>query len=169
MKNYAVNENNVIATHYHQNVKLNPKQNTECSYFSLIINPIILICAIARFISCFEDWFSEAVLALRLDEMGLNEFLIGLYYWIYGVSCIISTFMVSYFTDKYEISGIIWKSMLLWGFTCFLIGPSEYLPNSIVLMGIGETLNGLLLAFFITTWLPVMIEEGERMHPHRKL
>ena len=51
--------------------------------------------------------------------------------------------------------------MLLWGFTCFLIGPSEYLPNSIVLMGIGECLNGLLFTFFMTTWLPVMIEEGE--------
>ena len=71
------------------------------------MNPIVLIWAIASFISCFEAWFSEAVLALRLDEMGLNEFLIGLYYWIYCVSCIISTFMVSYFTDKYEIRGII--------------------------------------------------------------
>ena len=77
--------------------------------------------------------------------------------------------MVSYFTDKYEIRGIIWKSMLLWGFTCFFVRPSEYLPNSTVLMGIGETLNGLLLVFFMTTWLPVMIEEGERIHPNRKL
>ena len=81
-RNYVVNENNDIATHYQQNVQLNSKQNTECSYFSLIFNPIIFTCAITRFISWFEAWFSEAVLALKLDEMGLNEFLIGLHYWI---------------------------------------------------------------------------------------
>ena len=185
------NESNVVSRTYEQTNPLNVDQNMisegfsheqttniftgksrnvlSVSYVKLLCNPLIMITAIAHFISWFEYCYLEPILALRLDKMELNETQIGLFFLIFGVSYTCSTLSLSYFTDRYEIKGIIWKSMLLWGFANLLVGPSKLLPNSIILMGLGQFLNGILEVFFMTTWLPVMIEEGEELYPHNKL
>ena len=77
-------------------------------YLKLLCNPIILITAITCFLSCFEYWYLEPIFALRLDEMGLNNFEIGIFFWIFGTSYTISTFAVSYFTDRFDIRGILY-------------------------------------------------------------
>ena len=139
------------------------------SYLNLLGNPLFLIISIAWFISWFEYWYFVPILALRLEEMGLDEPEIGFFFWIYGISYSISILSVSYFTERFEIKGIIWKSMLIWGIAHFLVGPSYFLPNELIIMGVGQLLNGALEVFFTTTWIPAMIEVGEKIYPHNRL
>ena len=57
----------------------------------------------------------------------------------------------------------------LCGFVNFMVGPSNSLPNSVVIMGFGQFLNSGLEVYFMTTCLPVMIKEGEKMYNNNKL
>ena len=166
-KNWSSDDGNVLSitkVNHHEEIQLQSVR-----YLKLFFNPIILFTSIASFISCFEYCYIEPILAIRPSEMGLTQWHIGAFFCIQGLSYTIATLFTSFFTDRFDIKGIIWKSMLLCGFVNFMVGPSNSLPNSVVIMGFGQFLNSGLEVYFMITCLPVMIKEGEKMYPNNKL
>ena len=50
-----------------------------------------------------------------------------------------------------------------------MVGPSPYLPNSVIIMAIGQFFNGAFANFFLITTLPVMINDAVEGFPHNKI
>lgn len=54
------------------------------------------------------------------------------------------------------------------GISHFLVGPSPYLPDSLILMIVGQVLHGFSVTFFLITCLPVMINDAVEGYPKQK-
>ena len=59
--------------------------------------------------------------------------------------------------------------MLLCGIVNFMVGPSPYLPNSVIIMAIGQFFNGMFANFFLITTLPVLIQDAVEGFPKNKI
>ena len=102
-------------------------------YLNLFLNPIIFLTSIVGFLAYFEYFYLEPILAVRLLEVDVAEWLIGIFFWIQGVSYTIASLCTSYISEMLGKKRTIWISMLLWGFIHFMIGPSNFLPNNVII------------------------------------
>ena len=109
-------------------------EQNSVSYLGLLYNIIIFLTLIVCFISYFENCYLEPILTLRLSDMGLSQSLIGAFFWIQGVSYTIASLFISYISKLLGSIKTIWISMFLWGWTHFMVGPSEFFPDSIIIM-----------------------------------
>ena len=124
--------------------------------------------AIAAFLSYFQYVYFEPILTVRLLEFEISEFMIGLFFSINAVSYMIVSLFISWFTNRYDNKAIISFGLLSTGLTHFLCGPIWFLPNNLIIMGIGQFLFGGFSIFFLITSLPVMITEATNHYPQQK-
>ena len=103
------------------------------SYLGLCYNPIIFLTSIVSFIAFFEDCYLEPIITLRLSDMGLSQLLIGAFFWIQGISYTIASLFSSYASDLLGMKRTLWISMFLWGLANFTVGPSKFLPDSVII------------------------------------
>ena len=108
-------------------------------------------------------------MSLRLDDFNLQSFWIGAFFAICPLMSTMSSLIYVYIWDKIDNMLLIFIAMFINGFSHFLIGPSPYLPNSLILMIIGQMIHGFTVTFFIVTWLPVMINEAAKSFPEHKI
>ena len=124
--------------------------------------------AIAAFLCYFQYTYFEPILSVRLLDFEISDFMIGLFFSLNGVSYMFVSLIISWFTDRYDNQMIISFGIFITGFFHFLIGPSRFLPDSLILMGIGQFLFGGFSILFLITCLPVMINEGITYYPNQK-
>ena len=108
-------------------------------------------------------------MSLRLEDFEMTSIQIGLFFCIYGVMYTFTSLSISFFTDAFDNKVLIVVWMFCCGLVNFFVGPSEFLPDSIVLMWVGQFLNGAFANFFLITWLPVMINVSVNMYPKQKM
>lgn len=137
------------------------------TYLKLFWNKNYTMSALAAFWAYFNYWYLEPVLALRLMEFDLSPTVIGLFFWIPALSYMVSCFWVSWFTSRFDPKLVIAAGMGLWGLSQFLVGPSEILPNSLVIMVAGQFIFAFLSIMFLIPSLPVMINEGNSQFPNQ--
>ena len=157
-----------------QNHNLIDKDETEnedeqVSYLKLLFLPVFFITSLIAFLSFFWYWYMEPVMSLRLDDFNLQSFWIGAFFAICPLMSTMSSLVYVYIWDKIDNMLLIFIAMFINGFSHFLIGPSPYLPNSLILMIIGQMIHGFTVTFFIVTWLPVMINEAVKSFPDHKI
>lgn len=149
------------------NVKL-PHKRKPVSYLEIFSGRIFIITSIAAFFSCFEYCYMEAILSLRLEDFNLTPIEIGLFFWIYGVMDAFVSLIITVFSDRFDNRMLIAVGMLLAGGANLLVGPSPFLPNSLILMCFGQFFKGMFANFYCITSMSVLIDDAWERFPKRK-
>ena len=149
-----------------KNNKNAPKEPVK--YYKVLLRPIFLTTSLATFLSYFWSCYMEPVMALRLDEFDLSPFWIGAFFSIASLMYTISSLMVACFAERIDNKLLIFLGMLFNGFSHIVVGPSPYLPDSLILMWVGQVVHGFTVTFFLITWLPVMINDAVIGYPRQK-
>ena len=76
--------------------------------------------------------------------------------------------IISWFTNRYDNKVLIALGMFLTGLSQFLVGPSHFLPDSLLLMAIGQFMFGGLSILFLSTSFPEMIKDSTKAFPKQK-
>ena len=153
----------------HQNADIAPKKKPKVGYIQLFSRRIFLLTSLSSFFAYFEYWYLEPILSIRLEDFNLTPIEIGLFFWSYAATYTAASLVVFWFTKRYNKKGFICIWMLIWSLTNFLVGPSPFLPDSIVIMIVGQLLNGIFSNFFLITSLPVMIQDAVEGFPKQKM
>ena len=75
---------------------------------------------------------------------------------------------ITIFSDRYDNRLLIAIGLLLAGGSNLLVGPSPFLPNSFILMCIGQLLKGTFANFYCITSMSVLIDDACERFPKRK-
>ena len=146
-----------------------PMITQRIKYLDIFKWRIFVLTAIVAFFSYFWYWFFEPILAIRLMEFGLSEFWIGMFYTIQAGGYIVGWISFTLIPDYFDKKVIITVSMFLTGTVTFLVGPSPLLPNSLLIMGIGNFFHGMFTSYFVIIPFPLMIETVSSRYPKQKL
>ena len=108
-------------------------------------------------------------MSLRLDDFNLQSFWIGAFFSICPLMSTMSSLVYLCIWNKIDNILLTFLAMFINGFSHFLIGPSVYLPDSLILMTIGQMIYGFTVTFFIVTCLPIMINDVVKSFPTQKI
>lgn len=136
--------------------------------WDLLCHRVFLCCSIAAFFGYFVLVYFEPILSIRLIDMGLTEFWIGVFFSINGIGNIFASFLLYYFSGKFDNKLIILSAMIIAGLSQFMVGPSIFFPDSIWIMAIGHFIMGMFTPFFQVSSLPEMINVAKSKYPNNQ-
>lgn len=134
-------------------------------YVDALKNRMFVLCSICAFYSYFVYCFQEPVLSLRVEEFIQDDFWIGMFFMIGCISYTITCVVFPILSQKYDNKKLIPIGLFGCGLCCMLVGPCEILPNSFLIMGIGQFLYLPFDVFYLITPLPEMITQLEKKYP----
>lgn len=113
---------------------------------------------ISSALSFFPFALMEPILALRLTDFDLTTVQIGIFFAIWPIFFITSTLIAKHLPSKVDRRVTLMLSALLSGMIFVFVGPSELasFEESLVLMGIGQSLVGVFSGFMIAPALSEM-------------
>ena len=116
--------------------------------------------ALSSALCYFTYSFMEPILAQRLVEFNLNTMQIGWFFALWPIFYIPASILVQYVPNYIEKRVTIILSALMSCVAFIFVGPSMILelPNSLVLMGLGQALVGIFTATMMIPGLPEMVE-----------
>lgn len=123
--------------------------------------------ALSSALCYFVCTFLEPILAARLIEFDLGTMQIGLFFAIWPIFYIPSSIAIQYVPGWVDKRFTIIIASFLTFVAFIFVGPSELfnLPNSLVIMGIGQALIGIFTAFMMIPGLPEMVESTIPLYP----
>jgi len=123
--------------------------------------------ALSSALCYFTYSYMEPILAERLVQFDLSSMQIGLFFAIWPVFYIPASITVQYLPRRIDKRVTIIVSAIFIGVAFIFVGPSKILglPNSLVLMGIGQALVGIFTAFMMIPGLPEMVESTIPLYP----
>ena len=126
----------------------------------LLSYPRFLLAATSSGLVYFLCCYPEPILALRLKDFNLNAIEIGIFFAIWAIFYIPSSIAVQFLPRKISKRVTIITSSALCGLGFLLFGPSRVLgmPDSLVVLGIGQAFIGTFTAVMIIPGLPEMVE-----------
>ena len=142
-------------------------QDKPIRYIDLMTRKVFMMTAFCAFLSYFETIYMEPVLSLRVMDFEISSFWIGMFFSLNAITYTLACLIISWVTERFENKFLIVFGMLSAGFNMFLVGPSPILPDSLVLMCVGQFLNGGFSILFLITWLPEMIKDASKIYPDR--
>lgn len=111
----------------------------ECGYCDALSDKTIVMLTLWCFYSNIVYWFQEPILSLRLEnDFNLNEFMIGLIFMISAFSYVFSSILIPFLIKSENYVRITEIATVWCGVSMILVGPSKLLPDSLVIMGIGQ-------------------------------
>jgi len=129
-------DKNIHEYEEHQSIR---DKRTKVSFCKLLSTRRFIIASMGGMMANFMYCYMEPVLAFRIKEFDIANSPLGMIFFsIQPISYIIVSFTISWFTKTYSNRGLIMIGAMLCAFSMYLVGPSHYLPNSIVLMGLGQ-------------------------------
>ena len=137
-------------------------------YYKVFFRPVFFIISIATFLSYFWCCYTEPTMAIRLNEFNLSSLWIGAFFSISSLMYTVSSLLVSCFSNKINNKLLIVLGLLFNGLGQLLVGPSPFLPDSLVLMWVGQVIHGFTVTFFLITCLPAMINDAVEGYPKQK-
>ncbi|CAI2369700.1 unnamed protein product [Moneuplotes crassus] len=163
----------------HQQLSLSSQllQDTSPStptYTKLFLRKTFTLCTLCGVLSYFSFAYFQPMMPLRLKEFELGEEIISFFFMIGPVSYLIvsslgiSVVMETFGKREFGVKGVIVISLAINGVNQFFIGPSEFLPNSLIIMAIGQAVIGAITIFCIIGALTIMIQDSETAFPAHK-
>lgn len=139
----------------------------QVSITKLLCSARFTMAALSSALCYFTYSFMEPILAERLVEFDLSSMQIGFFFAIWPVFYIPSSIGVQCLPARIDRRVIIIVSAFFTAIAFIFVGPSEVfgLPNSLVLMGIGQALVGVFTAFMMIPGLPEMVESTIPLYP----
>ena len=148
---------------------LNFAKHSSIKYSEILFRPIALITFISTFFALWWLTYFEPTLSIRLDDYGLSSLWIGVFFSLSPITYTISSLSISWMTSKIDAKYLICIGLLFNGIAQLLVGPSPFLPDSLILMALGQLLHGFTVCLFLITSLPVIIEDAIINYPHKKI
>eukprot|EP00347_Sterkiella_histriomuscorum_P019495 403341410 len=145
-------------------------KTSEIGYFTLLSNSRFLFGAISASLGYFLYGFMEPILAFRLNDYKLNQLQIGLFFTILPVFYIPCSILVQFMPRGIEKRAILIVACALSFFVNLCVGPSQILgfPDSIIMMGVGQALHGIVDPFILVPSLPEMINSVADKYPYNE-
>jgi len=97
------------------------------------------------------------VYALRLKEFDLSSVQIGAFFTIITVGAFCAGIGVQYHPKRIDYRAILIASTLVNGIGFMLNGPSNILPNSLILMALGQFISGYAMCIQTVICLSEMV------------
>mmetsp|Transcript_18746 Transcript_18746/g.16596 ORF Transcript_18746/g.16596 Transcript_18746/m.16596 type:complete len:350 (+) Transcript_18746:167-1216(+) len=141
-------------------------KNIKVSFCKLLGTRRFIIASMGGMMANFMYCYMEPVLAFRIKEFDIANSPLGMIFFsVQPISYILVSFSISWFTKNYANRGLIMIGALLSAFSMYLVGPSHILPNSLVLMGLGQLCIGGFGLFLMVPVIPEMINSGTKYYP----
>ncbi|CAI2370042.1 unnamed protein product [Moneuplotes crassus] len=141
----------------------------KATYSELFKRKVFTLSAVCAGLSYYSYCYFEPVLPTRLQAFNISTAEILLFFCIYPTGYLASSWFLSFFTDRYDSKTLIFATIFICGLAQFLIGPSSFLADNLILMGIGQFFCGMANFFFCVLSLPVMIHDAEERYPEQKI
>ena len=138
-----------------------------CSLFS---SARFAMATLSGALSYFPYALMEPILALRLTDFDLTSMQIGIFFAIWPTFFLTSSQIAKHFPKRVDKRVPLMLSTLLSGMIFFLIGPSMVVSfnDSLVLMGIGQSLVGVFSGFMVASSLSEMVSAAEQVYPNHR-
>lgn len=109
----------------------------------------------------------EPILAPRLLEFNLSQSEVGLFFAILPVFYIFASVLVANIPTYVNKHATMIVGCWTMGIGCFFVGPSElfHLPQTLLVMAVGQAFCGIFYPLCLIPSLPAMIEEVNKWYP----
>ena len=135
------------------------------TYYDILSDHTIQLISLALLVATVAFSYFEPVLSFRLFEFTDSVQVHSLIFsWMIGGYSAMAL-MVTLLIKQIKPINLVASGMLLWGFWNFLVGPSVFLPDSIVLIALGLFLSGMTIVCCTVPQLPIMLECLESKYP----
>lgn len=143
------------------------RQDQSVTIAKLLCSARFTMAALSSSLCYFTYSFLEPILAERLATFDLTSPQIGLFFVIQPVFYIPTSVLVQYIPRRVEKRVTIIVATLLTGVAFIFVGPSEVfgLPDSLVVMGVGQAAVGVFSALMMIPGLPEMVESTIPLYP----
>lgn len=138
------------------------------SFFTVARDPHIIFALGVGFLNSFTWSELEPVLALRLKEdFQLTQFQIGLFLTLMTGGEFFGGVCIQFHAKHIEPKVFLIGSCLVIACGYFLNGPCEVLPDSIVLMAIGNFISGFAMCYQSVYSITELTTRAKLIYPHR--
>lgn len=141
------------------------------SYISLMLNKSFFMISFIAFISYFHAWYTEPLLAIRFMEFNISELTLGVLFSIkeagYTISQLVLSFMMGQECKNNKLA-IFW-GLLFTGVWHSIVGPAEFLPNSLAVMILGNFMVTFGGGTFFILVLTELIKDATEKHPGQEI
>ena len=112
----------------------------------------------------------EPILALRLTDFNLSEVQIGIFFAIWPSLFLTSSIISRHLPNSVDKRVTLMLSAFLSGMIFFFVGPSAIvsIKESLIIMGIGQSLVGMFCGFMYSQSLSEMISAAKQVYPNCK-
>lgn len=145
----------------------NVSENSEITLTKLALAPRFLFGGIAASLTYVAYTAMEPILAQRLVDFNLSKMEIGLFFAICPMFYITASMLVQYIPKFIERRVTIAVASILNMIFFLLVGPSQImrLPDSLILMAVGQALVGCSLPLMMIPTLSEMIDSQLIKYP----
>jgi len=137
------------------------------SFFKLVTTGKFILAGCGGLVAMFIFVFMEPVLAFRLQEFGISPVLVGTFFSIQPVSYVLLSFSITWFTSIFANRGLLMFGAFMLFLSLVLVGPSNYLPDSLAIMALGQLCVGAFGLFLMVPAIPEMITAASEKYPKR--
>ena len=143
------------------------QNENKVTLWKLLCSARFTMAALSSALCYFLSTYLEPILASRLIEFNLSSMQIGLFFAIWPIFYIPSSIAFQYVPDWVDKRFTIITASFFTFVAFIFVGPSEIfnLPNSLLIMGIGQALIGIFIAFMMIPGLPEMVESTIPLYP----
>ena len=152
-------------------VNLNIEENSEIddtkpiSYMGILCNCTVQLCLISIVIGYASITFFEPVIAFRLLEFTESVQIQSLVIVCIAGGYTLMNICISYVEKLVTPIALVALGMLLAGLCNFMIGPSDFLPQNLIIIAIGLTLLGIVSVFCTILQLSIILKITEKAYP----
>ena len=137
------------------------------SFLKLLSTAKFTLASMGGLMAMFMFCFFEPVLAFRLNEFNISQLLVGIFFSIQPVSYVVLSMGITWFTGKFANRGLLMTGGFWAALSMALVGPSNYLPDSLELMALGQLCVGAFGLFLMVPAIPEMINSGSKVYPKK--
>ena len=147
------------------NVEADDESEQRITYCHILSDHTVQLISLALLVATVAFSYFEPVLSFRLFEFTNSVQVHSLIFsWMIGGYSAMAL-MVTILIKQIKPINLVALGMLLWGFCNFLVGPSVFLPDSIVLIALGLFLSGMTIVCCTVPQLPIMLKCLESKYP----
>ena len=127
----------------------------------------MIACLIVSMFAYFWWGYFEPVLAFRLEELTDSAYMQSIVYFSLPFGYFVMSLFIQYIVDFFSSYAMVSIGLLICGLSNLFIGPSIFLPDSLVLMIIGMFLTGFTNLIFVVRLVPIMLKRVKIKYPNQ--
>lgn len=142
---------------YEDNLNSDQVTDTQITFMSLLSIPSFLIAAIGAVMSMFMMLYLEPIMSFRLQEFDMSPAAIGLFFVLQPAAYITFSLSTPSLMGSLSNRGTLMIGAGVGAFSMLLVGPSNFLPNSLEIMILGQIMVGICGLLLLVPVIPELV------------